>query len=112
MRYRIFSTVTAAAALLLLSVLRAGAQEIVSAGVSRDTILIGDQIEWTSEMRLPRGMSVRIDSMSGYVVPGVELIGQRQLRPASACGLRLPRRGCGGHPPSPGGSSGSDHHTH
>ena len=67
MRYRIFSTVTAAAALLLLSVLRAGAQEIVSAGVSRDTILIGDQIEWTSEMRLPRGMSVRIDSMSGYV---------------------------------------------
>ena len=75
MRYRIFSTVTAAAALLLLSVLRAGAQEIVSAGVSRDTILIGDQIEWTSEMRLPRGMSVRIDSMSGYVVPGVELIG-------------------------------------
>ena len=78
MRYRIFSTVTAAAALLLLSVLRAGAQEIVSAGVSRDTILIGDigdQIEWTSEMQVPRGMSVRIDSMSGYVVPGVELIG-------------------------------------
>ena len=75
MRYRIFSTVTAAAAILLLSVLGAGAQEIVSAGVSRDTILIGDQIEWTSEMRLPRGMSVRIDSMSGYVVPGVELIG-------------------------------------
>ena len=62
-------------ALLILSVLRAGAQEIVSAGVSRDTILIGDQIEWTSEMQVPRGMSVRIDSMSGYVVPGVELIG-------------------------------------
>ena len=51
------------------------AQNVVSAGVSRDTILIGDQIEWTSEMQVPRGMSVRIDSMSGYVVPGVELIG-------------------------------------
>ena len=75
MRNRIISIMTAAAALLLLSALRAGAQEIVSAGVSRDTILIGDQIEWTSEMQVPRGMSVRIDSMSGYVVPGVELIG-------------------------------------
>ncbi len=75
MRNRIISIITAAAALLLLSALRAGAQEIVSAGVSRDTILIGDQIEWTSEMQVPRGMSVRIDSMSGYVVPGVELIG-------------------------------------
>ena len=75
MRNRIISIMAAAAALLLLSALRAGAQEIVSAGVSRDTILIGDQIEWTSEMQVPRGMSVRIDSMSGYVVPGVELIG-------------------------------------
>ena len=53
----------------------AGAQEILSAKVSRDTILIGDQVEWKSEIRVPRGMSVKIDSMSGYVVPGVELIG-------------------------------------
>lgn len=51
MRNRIISIMTAAAALLLFSALRAGAQEIVSAGVSRDTILIGDQIEWTSRCR-------------------------------------------------------------
>ena len=66
--------------LAISAVLAAGAQavraqNVISAGVSRDTILIGDQIEWTSEMQVPRGMSVRIDSMSGYVVPGVELIG-------------------------------------
>ena len=54
---------------------RAGAQEILSATVSRDTILIGDQVEWKSQIRMPRGMSLKIDSMSGYVVPGVELIG-------------------------------------
>lgn len=53
----------------------AGAQEILSATVSRDTILIGDQVEWKSEIKVPRGMTVKIDSMSGYVVLGVELIG-------------------------------------
>lgn len=63
------------AAVLVAAVPALRAQNIVSAGVSRDTILIGDQIEWTSEMQVPRGMSVRVDSMSGYVVPGVELIG-------------------------------------
>ena len=54
---------------------RAGAQDILSATVSRDTILIGDQVEWKSRIKVPNGMSVKIDSMSGYVVPGVELIG-------------------------------------
>ena len=54
---------------------RAGAQDILSATVSRDTILIGDQVEWKSRIKVPKGMSVKIDSMSGYVVPGVELIG-------------------------------------
>ena len=70
--------------LAISAVLAAGAQavraqNVISAGVSRDTILIGDQIEWTSEMQVPRGMSVRIDSMSGYVVPGVELIGDFEI---------------------------------
>lgn len=51
------------------------AQEIVSAEVSKDTILIGDQVEWTSSIRVPRGMRASIDSMAGYVVPGVELLG-------------------------------------
>lgn len=57
----------------------AAAQEILSAKVSKDTILIGDQVEWTSEIKLPRGMSLSIDSMSGYVVPGVELIGDFRI---------------------------------
>lgn len=60
---------------VVLSAMTAGAQEIVSAGVSKDTILIGDQVEWTSRIKLPGGMSVRIDPMSDYVVPGVELLG-------------------------------------
>lgn len=57
----------------------AGAQEILSAKVSKDTILIGDQVEWKSEIRLPKGMTLRIDSMSRYVVPGVELIGDFRI---------------------------------
>lgn len=56
-----------------------GAQEILSAKVSKDTILIGDQVEWTSEIRLPKGMTLSIDSMSRYVVPGVELIGDFRI---------------------------------
>lgn len=76
MRYRKFNILTAVfTAFLLFSAVRAEAQDILGARVSRDTILIGDQIEWTSDIQVPRGMSVRIDSMSGYVVPGVELIG-------------------------------------
>ncbi|HIZ85109.1 MAG TPA: hypothetical protein IAC04_01270 [Candidatus Coprenecus stercoravium] len=50
------------------------AQDLVYTTVSRDTILIGDQVEWKSEIRVPEGMTVEIDPMSGYVVPGVELI--------------------------------------
>ena len=71
--------ILAISAVLAAGVQAVRAQNVISAGVSRDTILIGDQIEWTSEMQVPRGMSVRIDSMSGYVVPGVELIGDFEI---------------------------------
>ncbi len=75
---RIVGRLRATAAVAVLAVMSAAAvsaQEILSASVSRDTILIGDQVEWKSEIKVPRGMTVSIDSMSGYVVPGVELIG-------------------------------------
>lgn len=71
--------ILAISAVLAAGVQAVRAQNVISAGVFRDTILIGDQIEWTSEMQVPRGMSVRIDSMSGYVVPGVELIGDFEI---------------------------------
>ncbi len=57
-----------------LSPLPGAAQKILSTGLSRDSILIGDQVEWSSIMQVPDGLSVRIDPMEGYVVPGVELI--------------------------------------
>ncbi len=55
------------------------AQELVSTTVSKDTILIGDQVEWKSLLKVPKGMTASIDSMSGYVVPGVELIGNFRI---------------------------------
>ena len=50
-------------------------QEIVSTTLSKDTLLIGDQAEWVSRLKVPAGMTVKIDSMSGFVVPGVEIVG-------------------------------------
>lgn len=64
-----------AVVLMLTVTFRGGAQEIESASVSKDTILIGDQVEWVSRIKVPRGMRVSVDSMAGYVVPGVEIIG-------------------------------------
>lgn len=50
-------------------------QEIVSTTLSKDTLLIGDQAEWVSRLKVPVGMRAQIDSMSEFVVPGVELVG-------------------------------------
>ncbi len=68
--------ITVAIALAALSSFRADAQELVSTTVSKDTILIGDQVEWKSLMKVPKGMTASIDPMEGYVVPGVELLGE------------------------------------
>ena len=54
-------------------------QELLSSTLSRDTIMIGDQIEWVSKFNLPSGLTLKIDSMAGYVVPGVELIGDFKI---------------------------------
>ncbi len=67
--------ISVAVALVALSSFGAGAQELVSTTVSKDTILIGDQVEWKSLLKVPRGLTASIDPMEGYVVPGVELLG-------------------------------------
>ena len=54
-------------------------QELLSSTLSRDTIMIGDQIEWLSKFNIPAGTTLKIDSMAGYVVPGVELIGDFKI---------------------------------
>lgn len=59
----------------LFAALTAAGQELISTTLSKDTLLIGDQAEWVSKFKVPAGMTMKIDSMSGYIVPGVELIG-------------------------------------
>ncbi len=68
-----------AAVLVLASSVRAGAQELVSTTLTKDTILIGDQVEWKSVLKVPNGLTASIDPMSEYVVPGVELIGDFRI---------------------------------
>lgn len=65
----------AAVFVLMIPKFGSSAQELLSNTVSKDTILIGDQVLWKSMLKVPRGMKVEVDSMSGYVVPGVELLG-------------------------------------
>lgn len=73
--FRLFKSICVAAVLLAAFAWETSAQELISNSVSKDTILIGDQVLWTSRMQVPRGTAVKVDSMSGYVVPGVELLG-------------------------------------
>ncbi len=68
-----------AAVLVLTSFVGIRAQELVSTTLTKDTILIGDQVEWKSVLKVPKGLRASIDSMSGYVVPGVELIGDFRI---------------------------------
>lgn len=49
-------------------------QELLSSVFSKDTILIGDQVEWSATVNVPRDYSIWTDSLSNPVVPGVELI--------------------------------------
>lgn len=59
---------------LLLCAVEAGGQNVVDPSITRDTILIGDQVEWSALFHLKSGESVKIDPISGYITPGVELI--------------------------------------
>ena len=62
------------ALLLTLSLNSGFAQVLESNTLSKDTILIGDQVEWNARFNVPDGLTLKIDSMAGYVVPGVELL--------------------------------------
>ncbi len=50
------------------------AQQLLSSNFSQDTILIGDQVEWSAKVKVPQDVTVWLDSLSNPVVPGVELI--------------------------------------
>lgn len=49
-------------------------QELVSTGLSKDTILIGDHIEWNARINVPTELTMDFDSLANPVVPGVEVI--------------------------------------
>ncbi len=51
------------------------AQELISYGLTKDTILIGDQIEWKVKMKVPRDLTIEVDSLGNPVTPGVERLG-------------------------------------
>lgn len=59
---------------LLAGTLQMGAQELLSSKFSKDTILIGDQIEWSAKVNTPRDLSIWMDSIPNPIVPGVEVI--------------------------------------
>ncbi len=52
------------------------AQQVLSSKLSKDTILIGKQVEWKSKITVPREYSVDIDSIKNPITPGVEVIGE------------------------------------
>ena len=53
---------------------KSSAQELLSSTFSRDTILIGDQVEWGVRLNVPKELTIWVDSLLNPVVPGVELI--------------------------------------
>lgn len=62
------------ALLSLVSIIGASGQEVLSSTFSRDTILIGDQVEWGARVNVPADVTIWVDSLLNPVVPGVELI--------------------------------------
>ena len=67
--------------LLTLCPILAGAQapDTLRSRISRDSILIGDQIEWTLDFSLAPGESARISKPGETPVPGVEALGDLTL---------------------------------
>ncbi len=69
---------------LVLGVLPARAQDTVHddtlrSRISRDSILIGDQIEWTLDLTLAPGENARISRPGEQPVPGVEALGEMSV---------------------------------
>ncbi len=49
-------------------------QELLSIKMSKDSILIGDQVEWSAKVNMPKGVTIKYDTLSNPVIEGVELI--------------------------------------
>lgn len=64
-------------AILLSPVLRG--QEILSVTLSKDTVLIGDHVEWKVLFEVPSDLSMDFDSLADPVVPGVEVLSHFRL---------------------------------
>ena len=81
--------------LLVLRTLLCGAQtaDTLQSRISRDSILIGDQIEWTLDLQLAPGESARISKPGEAPVPGVEALGEMTLDTLSQKGGKLDLRG-------------------
>ena len=81
--------------LLALRTLVCGAQtaDTLQSRISRDSILIGDQIEWTLDLQLAPGESARISKPGEAPVPGVEALGEMKLDTLSQKGGKLDLRG-------------------
>ena len=61
--------------------------------LSRDSILIGDQIEWTLDLQLAPGESARISKPGEAPVPGVEALGEMKVDTLSQKGGKMDLRG-------------------
>ena len=67
--------------------------DALSSRISRDSILIGDQIEWTIDLQLAPGESARISKPGKEPVPGVEALTDLAVDTLSAKKGRLDLRG-------------------
>ena len=78
---------------LCLPLCRAQADGALRSRLSRDSILIGDQVEWSLEMTLSPGEAASISKPGKAPVPGVETLGELTLDTLSEEGGRLGLRG-------------------
>ena len=83
-----------ALAAILAAAPRLNAQEsTLQSRISRDSILIGDQVEWTLDLKLAEGEGARISKPEAQPVPGVETLGEMKLDTLSTKGGTLELRG-------------------
>ncbi len=72
--HRYFRNIIVAVTGVMLGLVQLQGQELLSSTFSKDTILIGDQVEWGARVNVPKDLTVWVDSLLNPVVPGVELI--------------------------------------
>ena len=81
--------------LLMLCTLVCRAQngDTLQSRLSRDSILIGDQVEWTLDLQLAPGEAARISKPGETPVPGIEALGEMKLDTLSKKDGKLDLRG-------------------